>query len=208
MYPHYVVAAPDSGTSYPLNIGGPCPPGGYCPRGSAAPTACPLGFFANVTGASNASVCIPCVPGYYCEGSSLPYPTGPCSPGYFCNGMPVTFAVIPSFSARVYLASHIPAGSATTPTQWVTPPGYYSLSASPSAFACQPGTFQFDYSSSSCYACVSGYYCPVSGIIVPTVCSPGYVRACSLTTLRCHANCSFDFLRHYCPTGTSNPLPW
>ena len=39
-----------------------------------------------MTGASNSSVCVSCLPGFFCQGSNLPYPTGPCVSGYFCNG--------------------------------------------------------------------------------------------------------------------------
>jgi hypothetical protein len=64
-------------------------------------------------------------------------------------------------------------GSATTPNQWATPPGSFSLAGASAPSACQPGTYQADYSQGSCNPCVSGYFCPNSSTIVPTICTVG-----------------------------------
>jgi len=156
-----------SDTSAPVNplapmvatitpIGGICPPGGYCPAGSSKPEACPAGTFSNVTGASNVSVCLGCVPGSFCQGSSNPFPSGLCSPGYFCTG------------------------GASSATQFETPAGFFTGAGAPAPVACVPGTFNNELRQSSCKPCTAGRFCNASATIVPRPCPPG--RYCPLGT--------------------------
>jgi hypothetical protein len=130
-------------------IGGICPPGGYCPQGSAKPEACPAGTFSNVTGAANVTVCLPCTPGSFCQGTSNPFPSGPCLAGYYCSG------------------------GASANTQHETPAGHYSLTGAAAPTPCAPGTFTSEQRQSSCKPCPAGRYCNVSATITPLACPPG-----------------------------------
>ena len=114
--------------------GGLCPAGGYCLKGTVTPYPCPAGTFSNVSGASDNSSCTSCTPGYYCEGSNIPEPSGPCYAGYYCTG------------------------GASSPTQYSTNVGYYSVSGSSMQSPCSPGSYQPQLRSSSCLTCLAGYY--------------------------------------------------
>lgn len=133
-------------TAAPVNgvTGDLCPRGGYCPAGSSGPTDCAPGTFNNYSGGKTQADCAPCTPGYYCAGSSNPYPSGPCTAGYYC------------ISDEVEQAS--------TPRQYETTPGHYSVEGSKTEIPCPAGTYTLDYvTANECDPCDPGFYCPNVG---------------------------------------------
>lgn len=94
-----------------------CPAGGYCTKGVSEPISCPAGTFNMFEGAESSSDCSACWPGYYCQGSNLPEPTGKCPEGYYCLERTIT----PSLIAQAGYYS--PEGSAA---QIKCPRGYYN----------------------------------------------------------------------------------
>ena len=70
-------------SDYSVNI---CPSGFYCPLETEFPSeyACPAGSFNNLTGQVDATSCLPCPPGEYCEGTGNTFPTGLCDAGWYC----------------------------------------------------------------------------------------------------------------------------
>lgn len=136
-------------SSEPTPFGGLCPPGGFCPQGSSQPQSCPSGTFSNVTGAFNSSVCRPCPGGFFCQGSSLPFPTGPCEPGFYC-----------------------PAGSETA-TAVIAPQGTFTDGADPAPIPCPPGTFNNVEQRASCFDCLAGRFCNDTGMTDPLICTAG-----------------------------------
>ena len=66
----------------------PCPTGHYCPPATshAYQYACPQGTYNPDTHSTNASACLLCPPGMYCEVEGLQEPTGNCTEGWFCTG--------------------------------------------------------------------------------------------------------------------------
>jgi hypothetical protein len=137
-------------SSAPLPIGGRCTEGGYCPEGSSAPSPCPPGTYSSAVGATNVTSCLPCTPGFYCEGSSTPVPTGPCLPGSYCTG------------------------GSSSPRQYVTPEGKYSLQGASLPTPCWPGSQQPSRGSSTCDPCPATRYCnDPNGTIIGSVCPTG-----------------------------------
>jgi hypothetical protein len=144
--------------------GGLCPPGGYCVKGSSYPTACPPGTFNNYSGGRSDLDCSACTPGFYCAGSSNPFPTGPCDAGYYC-----------------------PANSSKA-TEVLAPPGTYTPSGSPNPVPCPVGTYNTQYGQSSCAQCTARYYCPELGSTTLIGCPAGsYCPTGSSTPLLCPA---------------------
>ena len=63
-----------------------CPEGFFCPNGTHYNwQPCPSGTFSDVKELKEASECMPCTGGQYCEGVNNTAPTGPCWPGYYCS---------------------------------------------------------------------------------------------------------------------------
>ena len=136
-------------SSQPTPFGGLCPPGGFCPRGSSRPESCQSGTFSNVTGAADDTVCRPCPGGFFCQGSSLPFPSGPCSPGFFC-----------------------PEGSESA-TAEIAPQGTFTDGGDPAPIPCPPGTFNNVQQRASCFPCPAGRFCNDTGTINPPICPEG-----------------------------------
>jgi len=192
----YTSAPPEGAT------GGLCPRGGYCPVGSAFPTACEAGTYNNYTGGRSQVDCWPCDPGYYCAGSSNPWPTGPCDPGYYCTG------------------------GAGTRTQYAAPQGTYTLSGASAPVPCAAGTYNPMEQQSSCLICDAGFYCPnqstiwlkdcplgsycPNGTYSPPFCPPGTYGAA--LRLRSVDECTTCPMGQYCqnqgmtaPSGPCSP---
>lgn len=136
--------------SEPTPIGGRCPAGGYCPVGSSAATACPAGFFLNVTGATSADQCIPCEAGFFCLGSNAAAPTALCDPGFYC-----------------------PQGS-TSAKQVPTPIGHFTEAGAAFPVPCPPGRYQNQQRQSSCIVCDAQRYCPYYATNTTLVCPAGF----------------------------------
>ena len=126
-------------------------------------TACPPGTYNSLYGATSVQGCVPCPPGKYCQGQGNILPTGKCFSGYFCNG------------------------SSTTPTEFTTPPGYFSPNGSSAAVACLPGTYNGNFAQGSCRPCPAGFSCAKSGTT-------------SYSSLLCPTG-------HYCPLHNVAPVP-
>lgn len=133
----------------PDSVGGVCPAGGYCPLGASFPSPCPAGTFGNRTGLASADDCTNCLIGYYCAGSSLPYPSGPCKAGYYCGS------------------------GSISPTQNECPAGTYSDVGSGSCTDCSPGTWQPYKAQSSCVVSPAGYYTDDFGMTTYEDCPRG-----------------------------------
>ncbi len=59
-----------------IDFGDQCRSGHYCPAGSSNMIGCPRGTYNPDRGKSDLSSCLPCDPGYYCDGTNLTAPTG------------------------------------------------------------------------------------------------------------------------------------
>ena len=141
---------------------GVCTKGSYCPSGTAAPLPCPEGTFQANLGAESLSDCSACTPGRYCEGLRNIQVTGLCSAGFYCTG------------------------SSSSPVQFESLPGFFSVEGSSQTTGCSPGTYNSLYAQSACTTCPEGYYCPYS----------------NMTTYE-HTYCDTG---HYCPSGTISPV--
>ncbi len=137
--PHSTFYNPNTNLSY---IGNICPKGYYCEEGSITPQPCPAGTFNSEYGSDSLSDCSSCTPGYYCEGTGNPAPTGKCLDGYYCVG-----------------------GSYTS-TQHMAEPGYFAVSGASNQTACSPGTYNMDHRQTSCLDCPEGFYCPTSALTI------------------------------------------
>lgn len=63
-----------------------CSRGFYCPAGTGRnESACPAGTYSNQLGLTDASFCLQCTGGRYCDVTNLTAPAGDCSPGYYCT---------------------------------------------------------------------------------------------------------------------------
>nr|XP_054760934.1 uncharacterized protein LOC129267226 [Lytechinus pictus] len=117
--------------------GAVCPAGHYCPEATYDPIPCPAGYYVNTTRSVELDDCMPCLPGYYCEGTGLPEPTGPCQAGYYCPGGQNT----------------------SQPTEYICTPGHYCEAGSSGLTSCASGTYQDDFGMDSCKSCPAGFYC-------------------------------------------------
>nr|XP_006821767.1 PREDICTED: uncharacterized protein LOC100369099 [Saccoglossus kowalevskii] len=118
-----------------------CPAGSYCPEGSPEPIDCPAGTYQPDPMKSSPSDCLPCTPGYFCNGTGLSDVSGFCYEGFYCIG----------------------SASSPTPRDGVTgdicPPGSYCEEGSPSHTYCSNGTYMNHSMASECYDCPPGSYC-------------------------------------------------
>ncbi|KAJ1457884.1 hypothetical protein M885DRAFT_417482, partial [Pelagophyceae sp. CCMP2097] len=160
-----------------------CPAGGYCPLASSWQTACPAGTFSNSTGAASEDDCNACLAGFYCAGSSNPYPSGPCLAGYYCESgstSPIQFECAAGSSSSRPLATvcpagtHCPVGSANpincTAGTYSDTRGFAACAVCPAGYGCGVGTA--DYSQRPC---ARGHYCPAGS-------SGAFEVACPLGT--------------------------
>ncbi|KAJ9462455.1 Myosin heavy chain, partial [Diplonema papillatum] len=191
---YYCIARAYTSAPSGLPTGGLCPRGGYCPVGSSYPTACAEGTYNNMTGGSSQQDCTDCLPGYYCSGSNLPYPTGPCSAGYYCTG------------------------GAKMPTQFKTPAGHYTTPGQSSPIECPLGTFNSAPGQGECQACLAGAYCPEramqqyllcpagsfcpAGSIIPESCPAGTYQP--LQQQQNLTDCQFCSIGRYCELVNSS----
>ncbi|ESO92000.1 hypothetical protein LOTGIDRAFT_73113, partial [Lottia gigantea] len=182
-----------------------CPEGFYCPNGTGHDwQACPSGSYSNIKGLRTSLECNSfigsiCPAGHYCpEGTDYPIgcPAGSyqdltnmkdckdCPAGYYCYGNTTYY----------------------TPNS--CPEGFYcpENTTDPNQYPCPPGTFNNKTEQTvlgSCLPCIPGKYCQGTGNINPTsYCSAGWY--CTGGALESQNDCTVG---HYCPVGTSEPLP-
>ena len=139
----------------PAPIGGPCPKGFWCQTGSSIGTACGVGKYNNITGATTIEACHASDPGTYTAGVGNPAPTGPCLPGYYCTS-----------------AAYDPIGSGGHGGE--TPPGYFTPSGSPAPIACEVGKYNALPGQGSCKDCFAGSLCSNRSTINPQPCPAGF----------------------------------
>ena len=134
-----------------------CPAGYYCSEGSAIPTPCDVGFYLPAEGAINASQCLDCPEGMFCNSSGLDQPTGVCDSGFYCPGG----QVVPN------------------PSEYRCPSGHFCVSGSHEPIRCASGFYQPDSGQEGCELCSQSYYCDNSIIAVTSLtedllCPVGY----------------------------------
>ena len=166
---------------FPINgIGGyACPPSTQCPPGSSAPSGCPAGTY---NPSFSVAYCPACPAGAYCPGNST-YP-GTCPLHYYC-----------------------PSGT-TVPL--LCPNGTYgharNLSSASACAVCPPGSYCDDGTVTG--LCSAGYFCrDGQKAPSPKVDLSGVSSISNQLTI-------LESLRggpcppgHYCPVGTSEPIP-
>ena len=90
--------------------------------GTTNATACPPGTMNPEEGGESIDDCLPCSPGYYCEGWGLYEPTGHCLERYYC----------PSYAAI----------SVPKPSEYLCPPGFFCGNKTSDPYACPPGEYK------------------------------------------------------------------
>eukprot|EP00750_Incisomonas_marina_P016607 INCI19214.1.p1 GENE.INCI19214.1~~INCI19214.1.p1 ORF type:complete len:6126 (+),score=1170.25 INCI19214.1:309-18686(+) len=155
-----------------------CPQGHYCPAQSIEPKPCPGGKYLGAEAQTNASDCLACPPGYYCDESALSAPKGLCSPGYYCTSLSETAT---------------PTGEAFGD---VCPAGKYCPEGAAEPQACPAGKYNPNVGSSApgnCSLCEAGYYCGENATTyVGSDCPSGYFCPAGTKTATENA----------CPEGT------
>lgn len=109
-----------------------CGFGGYCPAGATSKQPCLSGTYNPDQVAQGPADCVPCPPGYYCEGDIGTKPTGLCEAGFVC-----------------------PAG-ASNPKQELAPRGHYSDAGASKATPCPKGTYNPNEGQTQCRLCDAG----------------------------------------------------
>lgn len=212
--------------------GNRCPLGNYCSAGSIFPRPCPEGTFADELGTA---VCKPCVPGFFCPLGTIDYATNQCPRGYYCpegtKGSvefpcpPGTFGNVTGLQALLQCNSapggmYVDGFAAIQPTG-TCKSGFYctggSASSTPSLSAtggpCLPGT-NCPEGSAVPIVCDAGSYCSSTNTDRALPCDQGfYCVQGSYTANPTGQNNSLGIIGdvcsagHYCPQGTSNPIP-
>lgn len=184
----------------------PCPPGYSCSTTSVLPTACTTGQYQNLMAQTS---CSSCPSGYFTDKTGSQTCTI-CPAGYYCASLtaaPVicglgTYSYVGSTACSSCMEGYLcPPGSVRPdPPGRECPPGYNCpvASSATSLVECGGGTynpFVRGRSSSDCYSCLAGFYCPAATAEYRDFpCTPGnYCTASSTTPTEC-------------PVGTFNPV--
>ena len=109
----------------------------------------PLGTFYNESGLQNETGCLPCLAGYYCDGTGNVIPSKKCREGFWCRGgspeeMPID-----------------------QPYGTDCPNGSYCPTGTPSPMQCPKGTYQpyrRKIQVEDCVACDAGKFCDNTGL--------------------------------------------
>ena len=172
-------------------IQNPCPAGHFCPEGTPEPIPCRHGEYQPNTRQPS---CIPCPPGFYCT-NAISQPLE-CPTGHYC----------PEGTGNVYLP-------------------------------CLKGTYNSETGGSNltaCKPCLGGHFCEGEGLSQPSgLCDPGYFcrygsdrarptesevsgsgynisdssESCVVIDGRPFGDSGLCPVGHYCPTGTTEPMP-
>ncbi|XP_041098352.1 SCO-spondin [Polyodon spathula] len=218
-----------SGTRHPFE--NPCPPGTWNNgRGGWNQTSCwlcPPGHYCHGTGLAQPSAL--CAPGFYCSGgaeTSMPVDgvSGDrCPKGLYCPKGSVLPLPCPDGSYTNITGAaeclDCPAGYYCLSGQSVQlcPEGHYCpggtgldrLPCPPGTYSPEPGNSQLE----QCLLCPAGMYCEDWGLSVPTgSCQAGYFCLAGMNFRNPDGNISTGVggpcpRGHYCPAGTSLPVP-
>ena len=167
-----------------------CPSGFYCETNSSAPRPCPEGTFGISANLHNASGCLPCPGGHYCEeGTGSSGGTGLCAEGYYCTSGATTPTPIDGVTGGICMD------------------GFYCGEGTVTPQPCRGGKFCLGHPTPTLGNCAAGYYCeaasntstPVElrdldGVIVADVCWAGFYCVEGSTTPQA------------CPAGTYNDV--
>ena len=118
-----------------------CPMGHYCPEGTrhSFEFPCSPGTFNPNDVSTNATSCLPCTPGKYCEGSGNSAPTNSCSAGYYCPG----------------------GVDNPKPSHYKCPVRHYCPFGSPHMMVCTGGSYcESEGLENPSDLCERGFYCP------------------------------------------------
>jgi hypothetical protein len=135
-----------------------CPRGAYCVAASATFAQCPPGKFSPSLGNSNASACMPCTPGMYCNAAGLSAPTGVCGGGYYCIAG-ASAAAPDGLDASVGGQCGI---------------GSFCTAGSSAPALCEAGSFQSQAGASACVVAPLGFFVDAPNASAPTVCGLGF----------------------------------
>ncbi|ETO67181.1 hypothetical protein F444_15794 [Phytophthora nicotianae P1976] len=229
-----IVTSATEGSELAMYFGGQvCPIGSYCPHGAVSPILCPEGSYSNVTGSS---ICLPCPPGFFCPLGCSDYRSNECPMGHYCPESTQRASQFPcrpgSFGDRKGLQDLVqctpaPGGTFIDGYAAVEPTGNCR-----SGFYCSGGSATSTPAETTATGgpCLPGTNCP-EGSAVPIVCDAG--AYCSSTNTDAALPCKEGFYcvqgsytatptgqnnslgtigdvctrGHYCPQGTSNPIP-
>lgn len=140
-----------------------CPAGFFCPEGTGYDwQSCPRGTYSDATGLSNATQCLQCSGGYFCDQYNMTSNNGECSAGYFC---------------RSGSDSATPDGLGSGDSG-LCPVAHYCESNTQEPVPCPAGTFNnrtMITSEGECQPCLPGYYCELPGLENPNgLCDAGF----------------------------------
>nr|XP_048683105.1 signal peptide, CUB and EGF-like domain-containing protein 3 [Caretta caretta] len=117
---------------------------------------CPAGTWNERRGAQDASWCLPCPPGFFCNVAGQVSPAGLCAPGYYCTGGTQTPRPLDAVTGDLCPKGHFCLAGSAAPSP--CPDGEYSNATGqdkcfpcPAGFHCQHGIMQH---------CPPGFYCP------------------------------------------------
>jgi len=137
-------------------INGKCPKGFYCPEETESPIPCPVGTYNPDESKTDASECVACPAGKYCDEVGIDdtdIQNKLCSPGFLC----------------------ISGSQTPTPTDGTKgkkcDAGNYCQEGTTAQVQCPAGSYEprKGTSSSTCQTCPTGYFCPI-GSTGPTIC--------------------------------------
>ncbi|OPJ68136.1 hypothetical protein AV530_013665 [Patagioenas fasciata monilis] len=155
---YYCIQGSSSSSPVGLPFGDLCPQGHYCPAGTRHPKElpCPAGTWNGQRGAQDATWCLPCTPGFFCNMSGQDAPVGLCAQGYYCTGRTKTAKPEDGITGDLCPRGHFcPAGSAAPSP---CPSGEYSnATGQDKCFPCPAG---FHCSKGLRRRCPPGFYCP------------------------------------------------
>nr|XP_032658238.1 multiple epidermal growth factor-like domains protein 10 [Chelonoidis abingdonii] len=152
---YYCAQGSNSTSPVGLPFGDLCLAGFYCPAGAKHPSEmpCPAGTWNERRGAQDASWCLPCPPGFFCNVAGQISPTGLCAPGYYCTGGAWTSRPVDAVTGDL------------------CPEGHFCLAGSAAPSPCPDGEYSNATGQDKCFSCPAGFHCQ-HGIMHH--CPPGF----------------------------------
>jgi outer membrane protein assembly factor BamB len=174
-----------------------CPRGSFCPSSHVPPTRCPAGSFNNVTNGFDATACLPCPAGKFCDGQGLWHATN-CPSSHFCP------------DERMTAPSLCTVGNICNTTNLISPIPCPAGSFCPSAGSIEPlrcnrGFFCPVSGLSAQLPCPAGRFCQQANMITPTPCPAGFFSP--ITGALNDNVCQPCHIGSYCPEGAIRSIP-